>query len=887
MSLRMTICAVISLTLALGAHWVSGQAVPTPNASATPKAPAEGGGSDRPSHLKPLGSPDPDPKRSGSSKRPPELRPDSSEAGTASEPSARTPDRDIPPPIAKTPSTAPIASQGPPDLGELRDVDAGSPLEGVMGNTESPHIPPMIADEPMFSGSDPVDPFSGTSPGALPTLGAPGTGPDPSSNDAAPPSVSRFQDEPTGAPPMSLGGLGSFETQGFDDPDADTEPDDPGNGPMEAGGPVDPDAPPPSTPGPGTMGIGLPDLGFDQGGDVSELPPSGVGFVDLGNDPQEPPGSPPSPPAPERFNDPIVPPEADPMAPDPFGQSTAGYEPTPTQVPVSPAPAQVSAPSQQPPPSPRSDAELRTSAGPFGDDGPPEETPASRPAFNAGLADRLEPGPRAVGLELTVDLPPTANVNLPMPVTITLSNGGRDDVFNVEMWTPLPAGLEFIESSPPPDAHEQGQGGSTLVWRWQSLGAGDRRTIEMTLRPTRAESIDIVPHATSEFATKSRTAIQAPKLKIDLVGPTGEVIKGQDLGFNVTVQNVGDGPARNITLSASLTGGLQGYDPDGRLSDARKFEQSIPDLKPGESYGPLPLNVLAAGDGPQSCTVTAISGDVEPATPPKSEQVHVVVPKLEIEIVGPSDRPVGSTAEYVVTVKNTGTAVARDVAVGVFVPVGATPTVPSDARSDPDYEKGLHKIYWRLDRLDKGGGLRQFRLPVKFEKIQPYTFAVAANAQGPREGGPRMDTVRDQQVTQVAGIPDIKIVDVSRRDPFIDVGDETEFEIRIENIGSKEATGVGVDFQTSEMIEVVSTDPGDFGVIDQASNQYGFSPIDLLQPGVDQTFIVRVRARKPGVADFRVEVVWDGLPPEAAIRSGNILQISDGPVARGSATSPR
>ena len=175
---------------------------------------------------------------------------------------------------------------------------------------------------------------------------------------------------------------------------------------------------------------------------------------------------------------------------------------------------------------------------------------------------------------------------------------------------------------------------------------------------------------------------------------------------------------------------------------------------------------------------------------------------------------------------------------------------------------------------------------MRLERIQPFTVQVAANAQGPI-ADTRLETVRDQQVTLVAGIPDIKIMDVKRRDPVIDVGDTTAFEIHIKNIGSKEATGVHVDFLTSQLLQVVKTDPATARTNPNNPQQHGFEPIDRLAPDASQTFVVWVKALKSGVADFNVEVFWDGLS-DTAIRNGNIVRITEGPIARSAdAQSPR
>ncbi|WP_158633595.1 DUF11 domain-containing protein [Tautonia sociabilis] len=525
---------------------------------------------------------------------------------------------------------------------------------------------------------------------------------------------------------------------------------------------------------------------------------------------------------------------------------------------------------------PAADPRLQTSAAP----------PAGEATMADSLADRLPEGPRVVGLSLDVSQPPTSNINLPMDVVITLRNEGRDDAFDVLVRLPLPDGLEYVESSPPPD--EQAPDGSSLSWRWASLPAGESRVIELTTTPRKAVPMDIVPRITSVMAAKSRTAVQEPKLKIDLVGPNGEVLKGSQFDFQVTVSNRGNGPARNVNLQANLTGGLQGYDLDGRLVDDRTFEMAIGTLEPNDVYGPIPLSVLAAGAGEQLCTIRATSPDVVPDTPAEEKKVNIVMPDLLLTVVGPDSRPVGSVAEYVITITNQGTAAATDVIVGFFAPESGTPDVPRDADYKQDPASRHHKIYWHLPRLDKGE-TREFRVPIRLDRIALYPVQVAAHSQGFTS---EQDTRRGSKQTDVVGIPDVQIVSVTRKDPVIDFGDTTDFEIRIRNGGSKEATNVYVDFYTNEWIAVERTDPPDAKYDGNNPTHHGFPPIDRLAPGAERTFVVTVKAVKSppagrAVANFDVKIFWDGLDQATPVSSNNYVWIAEGQIARTPGGSPR
>jgi uncharacterized membrane protein len=272
----------------------------------------------------------------------------------------------------------------------------------------------------------------------------------------------------------------------------------------------------------------------------------------------------------------------------------------------------------------------------------------------------------------------------------------------------------------------------------------------------------------------------------------------------------------------------------------------------------------------------AESPDVAPEEPEETREVTVVAPKLSLDMQGPDRRPVGSVAEYVVTLKNEGTAAATEVAVGLFAPESGSPEIPKDAKYRQDPEKRIHSIYWRLPRLDKGE-TRQFRVPIRLDRIASYTVEVAAHSEGFRE--PK-DTLREQYETDVVGIADVKIVEVGRKDVVIGEGDTTEFEIRIRNDGLKEATNVKVDFFTNEWLAVEKTDPADASYNPENPVHHGFAPIDRLPPGAERTYVVTVKAAKASpsgqvVANFDVKVYWDDIPESAAVSASSNLRIGE------------
>lgn len=514
---------------------------------------------------------------------------------------------------------------------------------------------------------------------------------------------------------------------------------------------------------------------------------------------------------------------------------------------------------------------------------PARADPASSTDASARLADLLPANRlRAASVNVLVEASREVNVNLPMTVTMTISNDGEDDVFDVVVRDPLPDHLEFVESSPPPVTTE----GGVFEWRWDALAAGSEQTIQLTVKPTRPGPLDHVPVVDLRTGAKARTTVLAPKLKVEQTGPSGEVLEGQYVDFNVIVTNVGNGAARDVTLLANISGGLQGFDEEGP-TDATSFERIIGTLGPSESVGPFPLRLLASDTGTQSCEVRAFSPDVRPEDDPiatSKVEITVTSPELDLAILGPSDRTVDSTADYVVRVSNLGDAPARDVRIGFYAPMSGTIVEALEASKVlENLAVNRHDIYWLLPRLDPGQS-KEFRVTIRLEEIGNYIVQAATNAQGPRpydENDKRLPQIDRQLTTQVSGIADVQIA-VDRRHQVLDVGDDTVFEIRIKNVGTEDAKVVRVLFYVTKNLEVVQVDENQLSAqMNENENpdypgmtESRFEVIDRLAQGAERVLYVRAVAKKPGTATFISKVHWEGHPEEIANRGSTFVRIN-------------
>ncbi len=291
----------------------------------------------------------------------------------------------------------------------------------------------------------------------------------------------------------------------------------------------------------------------------------------------------------------------------------------------------------------------------------------------------------------------------------------------------------------------------------------------------------------------ARTRVYEPKLKVELRASAAKVLKGHAVEFRVFVTNVGNGPARDVTVSAKLSGGLR-HGSGERASDEMVTEP-IPELAPKqtEELDPLVAEAIQAGD--QSCTVRARSKDVvvsDEETAKSVSPVTVVEPKLAIELNGPKQRCTETFAPYEIAVRNPGTAPARKVRVTALVPPGARLFgLPKDAR----YDASSRRLQWSIDELEPGTKPTVLGFEVKVGDVGAYQV----NAEAHGEGGLKAD--KKTLVTDVIGMPDVR-VEVGERQRVIDVNGKTVFFVRLRNLGTKDATNIRLSATVSKNLTI-------------------------------------------------------------------------------------
>jgi uncharacterized repeat protein (TIGR01451 family) len=480
--------------------------------------------------------------------------------------------------------------------------------------------------------------------------------------------------------------------------------------------------------------------------------------------------------------------------------------------------------------------------------------PANSPGPGLSAAERLPLGKQSVAVTVDVQAPASMNLEREATLKLIVRNTGTSDALNVQIDDELPVGLHYESSLP--EMHVTG-GGQHLSYRIPTLAAGSDKVFTIKVRPTKTDPFDHAATVRFETGCKSRTRVLEPKLKVDIVAnPTvGTVLKGQQVEFKISVQNTGDGPARDVAIQAKLSKGLR-HESGPRNEEQMLYELTLPELAQGKTEKLDPLVADAILGGEQQCMVTAASPDVvmNKDEAINTKTIKVVEPQLKIVLEGPESRYTDTIADYKITVENPGTAAARKVRILATLPVsGRLVKTPPEAT----FESASRRLRWTIDQIDPGAKPMTFPFQIRMGGIGSYEVIADAIGEGTLKA-------HDRKTTDVLGMPDVDLV-VSESKRVLDLGGTTTFQIRLRNYGTKDATNLLVMANFSKNLKFAGkagSGAQDIKVMyNENENAVTFVQIDKLGPGKELLLwvLVKVIGEDPKLATCRVSVTHDDL----------------------------
>ncbi len=471
-------------------------------------------------------------------------------------------------------------------------------------------------------------------------------------------------------------------------------------------------------------------------------------------------------------------------------------------------------------------------------------------------AERLTAGATTAGITVEVRAPEVANLNLDNAFLIIVRNSGPTDAAGVLVRYPLLPDLEFVEAEPAPARSD----GGVYSWVLNNLPVSAEKTIKVKVKPLAKKTFDHAVTVSLLTGGRARTMVRQPQLKVEIRPDKAKPMKGVPVVFDINVTNIGDYPARDVVIQARLSPGFT-HSRGTDLVLPLKEELGLAAIAPGDSV-PLRLEVETTAMGLQTCDVSVTSPDL-PEESTGHGEVDVVHPDLQLSISGPTERYPDNVAAYRITVTNNGTAPASQVVVAAQVPSGAR---PEQVNPRATWAAEARTFYWRLNELPPKA-TEVFTVQVRMGGVGMFVLTAGTKAQG-------IAPVKETHKTDIRGISKLSL-SVSEPRGVLDEGEESTYEIRIRNDGTKDATRVQVKGIVSENLQILSLTGADARTPNPAPADPTtalFPLIESLPQGGEVTLSFRVKAMKHGNGTCEVSVIDDEI--QSPIRQSMITRVT-------------
>jgi uncharacterized repeat protein (TIGR01451 family) len=408
--------------------------------------------------------------------------------------------------------------------------------------------------------------------------------------------------------------------------------------------------------------------------------------------------------------------------------------------------------------------------------------------------------------------------------TLTVKNTSVQPIQSVMARVRMPQGLTLVESTPR-HAEEAGM----MVWDLGTMTPRQERVLHLKLKADAKG--DMMPQAWVTFTGSAaiRLRVREPKLMVKIQSPE-KVLVGDATQFTLVISNPGDGSADAVKINAQLSEGLE-------HARGNKLDFEIGSLAPGESRNVTLLCASRTG-GAQKVDVTATADHGLKAT--DSCPVNVIMPRLDISLVGPRLRYLDRKARYTLKVTNPGDAPATNVTVADIVPAGFKVLAASNGGR---WDSQTRMVSWFLGEIAPGAS-REVEMEVQAITAGSHTHkATAVGARGLR--------AESELTTKVEGVAAMLVELIDTEDP-IEVNGETTYEVRITNTGSKTESDIKLLATVPEEMQFKNAD-GPVRYREEGKTIV-FEPIERLAPRADAIFRIKVKTLKAGSVRFKIQV---------------------------------
>ena len=429
----------------------------------------------------------------------------------------------------------------------------------------------------------------------------------------------------------------------------------------------------------------------------------------------------------------------------------------------------------------------------------------------------------APGIEVETFGPQSIGVNKPASFRVEVTNNSRTEAKDVLVGINVPEWVDVQNTNLTTGKKEvtDGQDQARILWTIDRIPAGQTHTATVVAVPRKAQVFDLAVEWTLVPRMGAvNIQVTEPRLEMSMSGP-GEVLFGEEAVYTVTIRNPGTGAADNVTVMLPEE---FGGDREGIGSIPAGKESTFDIELAARTAGQLTLTTSATADG--NLTVNA------------SQDVVVRRAVLDVALEGPSLKYSGTKGRYRVTITNNGDAAGNGLETAIALPQGAKYLGGIDG-----VKKSEGGILWQIGSLDPNQS-KTFEIDCEVEGNGELRFEAGVRQ---RDDPTKVATNSAACITMVETIADLVLTVQDPKGP-LPTGEETEYQITVQNRGSRSAKGVELLMQFSEGIEPSRATGLQNRIV---PGQVIFAPIAQIDPGQSMKFKVTSVANKRGTHVFR------------------------------------
>ena len=452
--------------------------------------------------------------------------------------------------------------------------------------------------------------------------------------------------------------------------------------------------------------------------------------------------------------------------------------------------------------------------------------PDASPVGTGVPGDVALDGPQSPSITLQKFAPNEIQIGKPAQFAVKIRNVGQSPAEKVIVRDEVPKGTQLIDTTPA--AIETN--GTEIVWDVGTIQPNEEKTVVMQVMPMEEGEVGSVANVTFAAQASVRTRATRPELVIEHTVPQ-KVMAGSPVTFSIKISNPGTGAATGVVLEENVPEGLS--HPAGT-----ELEFEVGTLKPGETRQ-LELTLQAKSAGVVE-NVLVCRGDANLVAEDRST-LEVIAPQLKLALDGPSRRFLERPATFEITIANPGTALAADVEMMAFLPKGMKFKETNNAGV---YDAERNAVFWSVAELPAGGS----------GTVKLVVMPLEAGEQKIRIEGRAEPGLVDmfEHTVMVEGLASLFFELSDSADP-IEVGEETFYEIRLVNQGSKSSENIQVQAILPPEMKPLGGDGAARGVVEGQTIK--FEPMARLAPKADATYKVRAQAIAAGDHRIRVQIL--------------------------------